>query len=403
MATFTFDMYLTLGLAIVLYLLGSGIKAKVGILQKYYIPAPVIGGTLFSIIMLIGYSMEWFTFTFDGNLQNFFMVVFLTTVGFLASLSALKKGGIGVVLFLIAAVILVIIQDGIGVVLAKLFGLNPGIGLAAGSIPLTGGHGTSGAFGPYLEERGVSGATVVAIASATYGLVAGCVIGGPIAKCLKDKYKLVCKEGADQRTAQEQAEKDETLAQKAVMDEKSFFKAAAMIGIAMSVGSIITPLVKKAGLSLPAYLIPMLIAAVMRNVVDKTPSKTPIDEIGIIGNVCLSFFLAIALMSMKLWELADLAIPLIVILLVQTIVMGLFAYFVTFNIMGRDYDAAVIATGHCGFGMGATPNAIANMEAFTSVNGFSTKAFLAVPLVGSLFIDFINALVIQTFTSVFVG
>ena len=403
MATFTFDMYLTLGLAIVLYLLGSGIKAKVGILQKYYIPAPVIGGALFSIIMLIGYSMEWFTFTFDGNLKNFFMVVFFTTVGFLASLSALKKGGIGVVLFLIAAVILVIIQDGIGVVLAKLFGLNPGIGLAAGSIPLTGGHGTSGAFGPYLEERGVSGATVVAIASATYGLVAGCVIGGPIAKCLKDKYKLVCKEGADQRTAQEQAEKDETLAQKAVMDEKSFFKAAAMIGIAMGVGSIITPLVKKAGLSLPAYLIPMLIAAIMRNVVDKIPSKTPIDEIGIIGNVCLSFFLAIALMSMKLWELADLAIPLIVILLVQTIVMGLFAYFVTFNIMGRDYDAAVIATGHCGFGMGATPNAIANMEAFTSVNGFSTKAFLAVPLVGSLFIDFINALVIQTFTSVFVG
>jgi len=403
MATFTFDMYLTLGLAIVLYLLGSGIKAKVGILQKYYIPAPVIGGTLFSIVMLIGHNMGLFSFTFDGNLKNFFMVVFFTTIGFLASVSALKKGGIGVILFLIAAVILVIIQDGVGVALAKVFGLNPGIGLAAGSIPLTGGHGTSGAFGPYLEERGVSGATVVAIASATYGLVAGCVIGGPIAKRLKDKHNLVCKEGDAQKAGQEQAEKEETLAQKASMSEKSFFKAAAMIGIAMGVGGLITPLIKKAGLSLPAYLIPMLIAAIMRNVVDKTESKTPIDEIGIIGSVCLSFFLAIALMSMKLWELADLAIPLVVILLVQTIVMGLFAYFVTFNIMGRDYDAAVISTGHCGFGMGATPNAIANMEAFTSVNGFSTKAFLAVPLVGSLFIDFINAIVIQTFTSIFVG
>ena len=403
MATFTFDMYLTLGLAIVLYLLGSGIKAKVGILQKYYIPAPVIGGTLFSIVMLIGHNMGLFSFTFDGNLKNFFMVVFFTTIGFLASVSALKKGGIGVILFLIAAVILVIIQDGVGVALAKVFGLNPGIGLAAGSIPLTGGHGTSGAFGPYLEERGVSGATVVAIASATYGLVAGCVIGGPIAKRLKDKHNLVCKEGDAQKAGQEQAEKEETLAQKGSMSEKSFFKAAAMIGIAMGVGGLITPLIKKAGLSLPAYLIPMLIAAIMRNVVDKTESKTPIDEIGIIGSVCLSFFLAIALMSMKLWELADLAIPLVVILLVQTVVMGLFAYFVTFNIMGRDYDAAVIATGHCGFGMGATPNAIANMEAFTSVNGFSTKAFLAVPLVGSLFIDFINAIVIQTFTSIFVG
>ena len=403
MATFTFDMYLTLGLAIVLYLLGSGIKAKVGILQKYYIPAPVIGGTLFSIVMLIGHNMGLFSFTFDGNLKNFFMVVFFTTIGFLASVSALKKGGIGVILFLIAAVILVIIQDGVGVALAKVFGLNPGIGLAAGSIPLTGGHGTSGAFGPYLEERGVSGATVVAIASATYGLVAGCVIGGPIAKRLKDKHNLVCKEGDAQKAGQEQAEKEETLAQKASMSEKSFFKAAAMIGIAMGVGGLITPLIKKAGLSLPAYLIPMLIAAIMRNVVDKTESKTPIDEIGIIGSVCLSFFLAIALMSMKLWELADLAIPLVVILLVQTVVMGLFAYFVPFNIMGRDYDAAVISTGHCGFGMGATPNAIANMEAFTSVNGFSTKAFLAVPLVGSLFIDFINAIVIQTFTSIFVG
>ena len=402
MFTFTFDMYLTLGLAIILYLLGSGIKAKVGLLQKYYIPAPVIGGTLFSIVMLIGHNLGLFTFTFDGNLKNFFMVVFFTSVGFLASVSALKKGGIATLLFLAAAAVLCVVQDGVGIALAKVFGLNPGIGLAPGSIPLTGGHGTSGAFGPYLEERGVSGATVVAIASATYGLVAGCLLGGPIAKRLKDKHNLICKE-SNTKDAQDQAEKEESLAQKATMTEKSFFKAACMIGISMGIGGLITPLIKKAGLSLPAYLIPMLIAAIMRNVVDKTEGKTPIDEIGIIGSVCLSFFLAIALMSMKLWELADLAIPLIVILLVQTVVMGLFAYFVTFNIMGRDYDAAVMATGHCGFGMGATPNAIANMEAFTSVNGFSTKAFLAVPLVGSLFIDFVNAFIIQTFTSIFVG
>ena len=399
---FTFDMYLTLGLAIILYLLGSGIKAKVNVLQKYYIPAPVIGGTLFSLVMLLGHQMKWFEFSFDGNLKNFFMVVFFTSVGFLASVSALKKGGIATLLFLAAAAVLCVVQDGIGVALAKVFGLNPGIGLAAGSIPLTGGHGTSGAFGPYLEERGVAGATVVAIASATYGLVSGCLIGGPIAKRLKDKHNLVCKE-LNGKDAQQKAEDEETLAQKATMTEKSFFKAACMIGISMGIGSIITPLIKKAGLSLPAYLIPMLIAAIMRNIMDATPDKTPIDEIGIIGSVCLSFFLAIALMSMKLWDLADLAIPLIVILLVQTVVMGLFAYFVTFNIMGRDSDAAVIATGHCGFGMGATPNAIANMEAFTAVNGFSTKAFLAVPLVGSLFIDFVNAFIIQTFTSIFVG
>lgn len=402
MVTFTFDMYLTLGLAIVLYLLGSGLKAKVNFLQKYYIPAPVIGGTLFSIVMLFGHNMGYFTFNFDGNLKNFFMVVFFTSVGFLASASALKKGGIATLLFLAVTATLCIVQDGVGIALAKLFGLDPGIGLAAGSIPLTGGHGTSGAFGPYLEERGVQGATVVAIASATYGLVAGCLLGGPIAKRLKDKHNLVCTEG-NTKESQQRAESEEVLSQKADMTEKSFFKAACMIGIAMGVGSILTPIIKKAGLSLPAYLIPMFIAAIMRNIVDSTANKTPIDEIGIIGNVCLSFFLAIALMSMKLWELADLAVPLIAILLIQTVVMGLFAYFITFNVMGRDYDAAVITTGHCGFGMGATPNAIANMEAFTSVNGFSTKAFLAVPLVGSLFIDFVNAFIIQTFASIFVG
>ena len=170
----------------------------------------------------------------------------------------------------------------------------------------------------------------------------------------------------------------------------------------MGIGSCITPIVKSSlGLSLPAYLMPMVVAAIMRNIVD-AKGKTPIDEIQIVGNICLSLFLAMAMMTMQLWQLADLAIPLVTILLVQTVIMAFYAYFVTFNIMGRDYDAAVMATGHCGFGMGATPNAIANMEAFTSVNGFSVKAFFVIPLVGSLFIDFFNAVIIQTFASIFV-
>lgn len=394
MAAITLDMYQTLGLAIILLLLGTWIKSKVNVLQKYFIPAPVVGGLLFSLLMLVTHSMELVTFSFDSNLKNFFMVVFFTSVGFLASFSLLKKGGLAVAIFLFAAVVLVIIQNGVGVALAKAFGLNPGIGLAAGSIPLTGGHGTSGAFGPYLEERGVTGATVVAVASATYGLVAGCMIGGPIAKRLMEKFNLKCTDDSKKQTADSEEEK---------VTESSIFRATCLIGIAMGLGATITPIVKQAGLSLPAYLIPMLIAAIMRNIIDGTSKKTPINEISIIGNVCLSLFLSMALMTMKLWELADLALPLVSILLIQTVVMGLFAYFVTFNLMGRDYDAAVMATGHCGFGMGATPNAIANMEAFTSVNGFSTKAFFVVPLVGSLFIDFFNAVVIQTFTSIFVG
>lgn len=394
MREITLDMYQTLGLAIVLLLLGTWIKSKINVLQKYFIPAPVIGGLLFSLLMLVGHSMELVTFNFDSNLRNFFMVVFFTSVGFLASFSLLKKGGLAVGLFLFAAVILVILQNGVGVALAKAFGLNPGIGLAAGSIPLTGGHGTSGAFGPYLEERGVVGATVVAVASATYGLVAGCLIGGPIAKRLMEKFNLTCKDDRKEQISAVEEEK---------VTEASIFRAVCLIGIAMGLGATITPIIKNAGLSLPAYLIPMLIAAIMRNIIDGSSKKTPVNEISIVGNVCLSLFLSMALMSMKLWQLADLALPLITILIVQTVVMGFFAYFITFNMMGRDYDAAVMSTGHCGFGMGATPNAIANMEAFTSVNGFSTKAFFVVPLVGSLFIDFFNAVIIQTFTSVFVG
>lgn len=394
MREITLDMYQTLGLAIILLLLGTWIKSKINVLQKYFIPAPVIGGLLFSLLMLVGHSMEIVTFNFDSNLRNFFMVVFFTSVGFLASFSLLKKGGLAVGLFLFAAVVLVTLQNGVGVALAKAFGLNPGIGLAAGSIPLTGGHGTSGAFGPYLEERGVVGATVVAVASATYGLVAGCLIGGPIAKRLMEKFNLASKDDRKEQISTSEEEK---------VTESSIFRAVCLIGIAMGLGATITPIIKNAGLSLPAYLIPMLIAAIMRNIIDGSSKKTPVNEISIVGNVCLSLFLSMALMSMKLWQLADLALPLISILIAQTVLMGFFAYFITFNIMGRDYDAAVMSTGHCGFGMGATPNAIANMEAFTSVNGFSTKAFFVVPLVGSLFIDFFNAVIIQTFTSIFVG
>ncbi len=395
--SFSFNMYQTLGLAIVLLLLGNWIKTKVGVLQKYFIPAPVVGGLLFSILATIGHMNGMFTFEFDNILQGFFMVVFFTSVGFLASFALLKKGGVAVGLFLLCAVVLVIIQDAVGVTLAKMLGLNPGIGLAAGSIPLTGGHGTAGAFGPFLEERGVQGATVVAIAAATYGLVAGCIIGGPIAKKLTDRFKLKCTEGTKAEAKAESTEAVEPVT------EKSMFQAVCMIGIAMGIGTSITPIIKSlAGITLPAYLMPMFVAAIMRNVVDGR-GKTPVDEISIVGNICLSLFLAMAMMTMKLWQLADLALPLMTILAVQTVIMGLYAYFVTFNVMGRDYDAAVMATGHCGFGMGATPNAIANMEAFTSVNGFSTKAFFVVPLVGSLFIDFFNATIIQTFASIFVG
>ena len=392
MFEYQLNMAETVGFAIILLLLGRWIKKKVNFFEKFFIPAPVIGGTLFSIILLVGHQTETFTFTFNDDIKNLLMIAFFTTVGFSASLKILKKGGIGVALFLLAAVILVILQDIIGPVLAKALGINPLLGLAAGSIPLTGGHGTSGAFGPYLEDLGATGATVVAVASATYGLIAGCLIGGPIARRLMIKNNLKPtenKEGVD----------NSLLGSATEVTEESLFSAVVYVGIAMGIGALINNMLAKAGIKFPVYLMGMVVAAIIRNILDFNQKQLPFTEIGIVGNISLSLFLSMALMSMKLWQLIDLAVPLIVILLVQTVVMGLFAYFVTFNIMGRDYDAAVMSTGHCGFGLGATPNAMANMETFTKANGQSVKAFFIIPIVGSLFIDFINAGVIQTFAS----
>ena len=392
MFEYQLNMAETVGFAIILLLLGRWIKKKVNFFEKFFIPAPVIGGTLFSIILLIGHQTETFTFTFNDDIKNLLMIAFFTTVGFSASLKILKKGGVGVALFLLAAVILVIIQDIVGPVLAKALGINPLLGLAAGSIPLTGGHGTSGAFGPYLEDLGATGATVVAVASATYGLIAGCLIGGPIGRRLMIKNNL-------KPTENKAGVDDSILGSTTEVTEERLFSAVVYIGIAMGIGATITLILGNHGIKFPAYLMGMVVAAIIRNILDFNQKQLPFTEIGIVGNISLSLFLSMALMSMKLWQLIDLAVPLIIILLVQTVVMGLFAYFVTFNIMGRDYDAAVMSTGHCGFGLGATPNAMANMETFTTANGPSVKAFFIIPIVGSLFIDFINAGVIQAFAT----
>ena len=392
MFEYQLNMAETVGFAIILLLLGRWIKKKVSFFEKFFIPAPVIGGTLFSIILLIGHQTETFTFSFNDDIKNLLMIAFFTTVGFSASLKILKKGGVGVALFLLAAVILVIIQDIVGPVLAKALGINPLLGLAAGSIPLTGGHGTSGAFGPYLEDLGATGATVVAVASATYGLIAGCLIGGPIGRRLMIKNNL-------KPTENKAGVDDSILGSTTEVTEERLFSAVVYIGIAMGIGATITLILGNHGIKFPAYLMGMVVAAIIRNILDFNQKQLPFTEIGIVGNISLSLFLSMALMSMKLWQLIDLAVPLIVILLVQTVVMGLFAYFVTFNIMGRDYDAAVMSTGHCGFGLGATPNAMANMETFTTANGPSVKAFFIIPIVGSLFIDFINAGVIQAFAT----
>lgn len=415
------DIAQTVGVAAVFLVLGEFIKRRVPVLSRYFIPGPIIGGLVFSLITLFGYLTDTFTVSFYDTMRNFLLLVFFTTIGFSASLEMLKKGGIGVALFLLAAVVLVIIQNLLGATLAGMMGVSPLIGLAAGSISLTGGHGTSAAFGPLLEQAGAVGALPAAIASSTFGLVMGCIIGGPVGTLLMRRYRLKGPEpttatgvtasvAAPRQTGGQDSPRNDAVAGEPQDDEQGVTEKLAaeevgtsvmyvtiLIALAIGLGSILVDWMADLGLTLPAYLGPMLIAAIMRNIIDWRGVPLPRLHVDVVGNVSLAFFLVMALMSMKLWELAEVAGPLLAILAVQTVVMFAYAYFVTFRVMGRDYDAAVIAAGHCGFGMGATPNAMANMQAFTTSNGPSVKAFFVIPLVGSLFIDFFNAVIITAF------
>lgn len=396
MLELNFNMAETLAISILVLLLGREIKKRVNFLERFFIPAPVVGGVIFSILLLIGHNTGAFSFSFDNVLKDFLMTIFFTTIGFTASGKLLKKSGVGVVVFLITATVLVVIQDIVGVSMAKMFGEHPLLGLAVGSVPLTGGHGTSGAFGPVLEEFGVTGGLSVSIAAATYGLIAGCLIGGPVAKRLRERYNLKPSLEDREGTVEVLEENEEN-----PVSEETLFSAVVVIALSMGIGYCIAPFLKKYGIVIPAYIGPMFIAAIIRNVADMQKKNLPMNEIAITGNIALSLFLAMALMTLKLWELADLAIPIITILLVQTVIMALYAYFITFKFNGKDYDAAVMATGHCGFGLGATPNAMANMEVFTKENGPAPRAFFVLPVVGALFIDFTNATVITFFINMF--
>ncbi|MBW9151786.1 sodium/glutamate symporter [Clostridium estertheticum] len=390
------DMVQAASLAVVVLFIGQQIKNKLAFLDKYCIPAPVIGGLIFAIITLILKMSNLLIFDMDITLQKLFMTVFFTTIGLTASLKLLKKGGKGVLIFLGVSIILCILQDITGVTLAKMFGLNPLIGLSTASVPMVGGHGTAGAFGPIFEKAGAIGATTVALASATFGLVMGSIIGGPIGKRLIEKNNLSYPMKINSNAHDQVVETEES--NEKPLRHDNFMGAATQILLAMGLGTIISIVLEETGMTFPSYIGAMFAAAILRNISDCTNAyKVHSEEVDIIGEVSLSLFLTMALMGLKLWQLSALALPLIVMLLAQTILTGLFCYFVTFNVLGRDYDAAVIVSGNCGFGMGATPNAMANMGAMTTKYGASSKAFFIVPLVGSLFIDFCNAGVITTF------
>lgn len=395
----TLDIFQTMALASIVFYLGKYLKVKIPILSKYCIPAPVVGGLIFAILMLIFRVTGFATINLDVTLQNIFMTAFFTSVGFTASIKILKKGGIKVVTFLILSILLVILQNIVGVTLATLFNLEPLLGLCTGSIPMIGGHGTAGSFGPIIEEMGIAGATTVSFASATFGLVMGSIIGGLVARTLIIRHKLNTPIKADsdgKATSLGDFNEDN----QDILCHKRLMAGASWLFIAMGIGSIISNLIEGIGLTFPSYIGAMLVAAVIRNICDAKKIDLVEKEIEAIGGISLSFFLSMALMGLKLWELFDLAVPMIIMLIAQTVLMGVFTYFITFRIMGKDYDAAVFASANCGFGMGATPNAVANMDALSNKFGFAPTPYFVVPIVGCLFIDFVNSAIITLFINI---
>ena len=395
----TLDIFQTMALASMVFYLGKYLKTKISILSKYCIPAPVVGGLIFAIVMLIFRLTGFITINLDTTLQNVFMTAFFTSVGFTASIKILKKGGIKVVTFLILSALLVILQNIVGVSLATLFNLDPLLGICTGSIPMIGGHGTAGSFGPILEGMGIAGATTVSFASATFGLVMGSIIGGFIARTLIIRHNLktpIMGEDNDSSTTLGDFNEDN----QDILCHKRLMLGASWIFIAMGIGSVISNFIQGIGLTFPSYIGAMLVAAIIRNICDATNTELVEKEIENIGGISLSFFLSMALMGLKLWELLDLAIPMVVMLFAQTILIGLFTYFITFRVMGRDYEAAVFASANCGFGMGATPNAVANMDALSTKFGFAPTPYFVVPIVGCLFIDFVNSAIITLFINI---
>ncbi|EGQ24039.1 MULTISPECIES: sodium/glutamate symporter [Sporosarcina] len=370
----------TLFLAVALYLLGMALVSRVGFLNRFLIPAPVIGGLIFATLALVLKTTGIVEITLDTSLQSLFMIAFFTTVGLGASFKLIKLGGKLLVIYLLLCGVTVFLQNVIGVSFAQLFGIDPLLGVMAGAVSMNGGHGGAAAYGQTIENLGVSSALTIGMAAATLGLICGSLTGGPVARYLIKKHDLKPSAGK----IEEYVENDERPIQ-----EWSFMVQVALLTFSMAVGTYLGDLFTNVtGFVLPSYIGAMFVAVIVRNLTDRFVKGTVnMKEINLIGDVSLAIFLSMALMSIKLWEVADLALPLIGIILIQVIVIVLYAVFVMFRMLGKDYDAAVMISGFLGHGLGATPNAMANMSATVSKYGPSRTAFLVVPIVGAFLID----------------
>lgn len=406
--TISLDMLQSTGVAAFALIIGMTMTRKITLLQKFCIPSPVSGGLLFSIISLLIYCFLDVEIEFDSTLQNVFMLAFYTSVGFQSDPKVIKKGGKPLIIMIGLLIVLMSLQDLMPVLIAKAFGVSPLLGMAAGSISMAGGHGTAGGFAPVLESMGFESALTASMACATFGLISGSMLGGPLAARLirhrlntrwqQPEYEIdpaMAGVETDEASPEGRAQRMSS----SEIEFQRYSKATYAILMVMALGVVGSQLLQKTGITFPTYFGALLTAALARVVMDATPARKFLDmeKIVSVGNICLSVFLGMAMISLRLWELQSLALPLIVMLVGQIVLMGLFVWFIAFPLLGKDYDAAVLSAGMCGFGLGATPNAMANMSAVCYKYYYTVKPFLIVPIVGAMFVDMLNTGIITVF------
>jgi len=417
MTNIDLDMIQTAGIGAFSLMIGMVLTRKVAFLQKFCVPSPVSGGIIFSLITLALYGWFHVEVSFDSTLKDVFMLAFFTSVGFQSDLKVLKQGGKALVVMLALLVVIITLQNLMPLGITRLMHVNPLIGIAAGSVSMTGGHGTAGGFAGVLEQMGLHGAGTIGMAAATFGLIAGSMLGGPLAELIIRKKLTLEQVQQDEEIDPAMAgiESDEASptgrAKRVSSNEQEFqqyAKACYAVLLVMAGGTLLSWLFAKTGVTFPTYFGALILAAIVRNTIGfvrykengewvKADKLLDMDRIISVGNICLSLFLGIAMISLKLWELQSLALPLIVILASQVLMMALFVYFIAYPLLGRNYDAAVLCSGICGFGLGATPNAMANMSAVCYKYHYTVKPFLIVPIIGAMFADIINTGIISVF------
>ncbi len=421
MTTIHLDMLQTAGIGALALMVGMVLTRRIAFLQRFCVPSPVSGGLIISLLTLVLYGWTDIEVAFDGTLMQVFMLAFFTCVGFQSDMKMLKQGGKPLVIMLVLLVIIITLQNTMPLGITRLMGVSPLLGIAAGSVSMTGGHGTAGGFAPVLQSMGLHGADTIGMAAATFGLIAGSMIGGPLANRIISKkltHEQMQANAPEIDPAMAGIESDEASptgrAQRLSTNEQEFqqyAKASYWILIVMGGGTLVSWLLAKTGVTFPAYFGALILAAIVRNTIGFIPYREDgkwtkadklldMERIISVGNICLSMFLGMAMISLRLWELQSLALPLVVILTCQVLMMILFVYFVAFPMLGRNYDAAVLCAGLCGFGLGATPNAMANMSAVCYKYHYTPNPFLIVPIIGAMFTDIINTALITLFLNI---